>query len=68
MQTIPMITQEQEHVGQYATKPRALAAAKAETMRFLSRPKHTVSLVKTWRNLEERMCWYVSLDTARRKY
>lgn len=66
--SIPMITESEETLGQYATKAKALRMAKQETNHFLSRPKHIVSLCRTWRNLEERMCWYVHLDCTKRKF
>jgi hypothetical protein len=57
--TTRMITQAEEHSGQYSSLQRAKAAARRTMMDY--KRKHRVVLDRTWRNLEERLCWYVCL-------
>jgi hypothetical protein len=53
------ITVAEQHSGQFAYKSDALQYARELTRTY--QRKHRVVLDRTWRNLEERSCYYVCL-------
>jgi hypothetical protein len=55
-----MISKDQERIGQYATKTRAIRACKMERMR--TGRAHGHILTTCYRDLQPRVCWAIYLD------